>query len=757
MRIAFVVHGYPPVEAAGVELVAKEQADALAARGHEVSVFARALEPRRREGDTWDERVDGVPVRRVVSNYAPRASFRELYDNHLFDEPFRAFLRERRPEIVHAQHLVLLSPGLLGVARDEGAAVVLGLHDAFYLCHRLFLLDRDGRRCPGPDAGERCIGCLSDQAAPEAARERFAYMARALALPDAVVAPSAALARRYAAELPFLEGRVTVVDPGVPAAGALAALRRGRAAAQERETAPRVRLTFIGTWLRHKGLDLLLDALSGIDPALWQLHVHGGPVAGDGGYARDLQGRSRSLPVRWRGSFAREALPDVLREADVLVLPSRCDESYSRVVREARLAGLAVVAPACGGPAEALDDGVDALLVAPDSREDLARALERVICDHALRARISAAPASWPTVADGVAHLEAVYAEALCTRAGRLASGGTRRPTRVTVAYVTKNGAAWLEGSLRAVRRQRGDFELVEVLAVDSGSTDGTLEILARHDARVLRIPPAEFGHGRTRNLAARESRGDVVVFLTQDAEPANEGWLAALVEALDGDPLLAGVWSRHAPRPGCHPMEWRQLREFPLFQADAPRVSSARGNPDYAAHPELYYWFSNNGSAIRREVLARWPFPDVDFAEDQAWARLVLEAGWKTALIPESLILHSHAYSPWTNLRRHLDHARAMARDLGQRDTLTLGEALRAAARETRRDVAFWAGFRRRTRLRVAARWGVPALAYHLGAFTGRWLGSRAARLPEGLLDRLSLHESLRAGGGERRAGAVR
>jgi rhamnosyltransferase len=297
------------------------------------------------------------------------------------------------------------------------------------------------------------------------------------------------------------------------------------------------------------------------------------------------------------------------------------------------------------------------------------------------------------------------------------------------------------------VRRQQGDFDLVEVLAVDSGSTDGTLEILARHDVRVLRIAPQEFGHGRTRNLAARAATGDVVVYLTQDASPANDRWLAALVRGLEEDPLLAGVWSRHEPRPGCHPMEWRTLAEFPLFQDGRPRVSSARGNPDYAAHPEQYYWFSNNSSAIRRAVLLRWPFPEVEFAEDQAWARLVLEAGFRTALVPESLILHSHAYSAWTNLQRNFDHARAMAEDLGQRHAFGIGDVLRAAVRETRRDVAFWARLRGRTRARVAARWAAPALAYHLGAFGGRWLGLRAGRWPSALAGRLSLHERVRAG----------
>lgn len=743
MRIAVVVHGYPPVESAGVELVAKEQAEALAKRGHAVAVFARALDLARDDGSVSDDLVDGIPVRRVVANHGPRASFLEYEDTHRFDDAFRAFLAEHRPDVVHVQHTILLSPNLMRVARDAGCAVVLSVHDAFYLCHRIFLLDRDGRRCAGPDMGARCAPCLAGVASASDARARFDFMARALDVPDAIVAPSHALAGRYVATLPFLEGRVEVVEPGIRPVVASLEARRRRAS---RVSDDPVRVLFIGTWLPHKGLDLLIDAVGALDPARWTLTIRGEGVSGHEDYVRDLQRRTAALQVRWDGAFAASELPAILDAADVLVLPSRCDESYSRVVREARSGGLAVIAPATGGPAEGLADGQDALLVVPDDAAALRAALQRLIDEPPLLARLTAAPAVFPGVETGVNHLLKAF-EAARSRAR------TRRalPT-VTVAYVTKNGAPWLDDTLRAVRAQRGPFALAEILAVDSGSTDGTLEILARHGVSTRRIAPHEFGHGRTRNLAARDATGDIVVFLTQDATPADDDWLAPLVAALTGDPLLAGVWSRHAPRPDCHPMEWRTLAEFPLFEGlgaqSPPRVSAARGNPEYAAHPERFYWFSNNSAAFRRDILLRRPFPEVEFAEDQAWARGVLEAGFRTALVPASLILHSHAYPAWTNLQRHFDHARAMCDDLGQADDLTLAQALRASWRETGRDVAFWARLRNRTRARVVARWGMRSLVYHLGAFGGRWLGARARHLPAGLMDRLSLNERVRAGG---------
>ena len=98
---------------------------------------------------------------------------------------------------------------------------------------------------------------------------------------------------------------------------------------------------------------------------------------------------------------------------------------------------------------------------------------------------------------------------------------------RVSVLLVTKNAERYLDEVLDRIGQQRGCFQLDEIIAVDSGSRDRTLAILEAHAVRVIRIPPQEFGHGKTRNLAASHAQGDYLVFLTQDATPADADWLA--------------------------------------------------------------------------------------------------------------------------------------------------------------------------------------------------------------------------------------
>ncbi len=121
-----------------------------------------------------------------------------------------------------------------------------------------------------------------------------------------------------------------------------------------------------------------------------------------------------------------------------------------------------------------------------------------------------------------------------------------------------------LEEVLEGVFSQKG-VEAFEVVAVDSGSTDNSREILNRYPVRVEEIPPATFNHGETRNLGARLSQGTYLVYLTQDAVPGDDEWLARLVEPLREDPLVAGTFSSHRPRKDCPLMERRQILQTVL------------------------------------------------------------------------------------------------------------------------------------------------------------------------------------------------
>ena len=217
---------------------------------------------------------------------------------------------------------------------------------------------------------------------------------------------------------------------------------------------------------------------------------------------------------------------------------------------------------------------------------------------------------------------------------------------------------------LDSIGRQRGGFQVEEIIGVDSGSRDESVQILRRAGARVLTIPAPAFGHGTTRNLAASHAQGDYLVFLTQDATPANADWLENLLAPVVADPLVVGAYSRHTPRPSCHPMEWRRIVQEELSGRLDSRVNSRVNNPDYDRNPAFFYFFANTSSVVRRCTWCDIPWPEVEFGEDQLWAKRVLEAGYKTAYCADSVVYHSHAYGPWTNFRRHFEHVAALPQE---------------------------------------------------------------------------------------------
>lgn len=312
---------------------------------------------------------------------------------------------------------------------------------------------------------------------------------------------------------------------------------------------------------------------------------------------------------------------------------------------------------------------------------------------------------------------------------------------QISVIILVKNGGAYLGEVLEGVFSQKG-VEAFEVVAVDSGSTDNSREILNRYPVRVEEIPPATFNHGETRNLGARLSQGTYLVYLTQDAVPGDDEWLVKLVEPLREDPLVAGTFSSHRPRKDCPLMERRQILHTVLTSGKDKRVNTAVGNREFEKNPYPFIWFSNTGSCLRREVWEKFPFRELDFAEDQDWAKRVLEAGYKTVYVPDSIVIHSHHYRPAKNFRRHFEHARAMKEIFGK-DEFPRFKAIFSSTRESvRADFDF---LRSETgRARGFGRWFFPSLFWYLSAFTGLWLGTHIEKIPARWREKLSLQPSI-------------
>ena len=328
----------------------------------------------------------------------------------------------------------------------------------------------------------------------------------------------------------------------------------------------------------------------------------------------------------------------------------------------------------------------------------------------------------------------------------------------VSVAIPVRDGGALFERTLKALAAQTVAHELV---VCDSGSRDGSVELARSFGARVIEIEPAEFGHGRTRNLLMESASGTHVAFLTQDAEPAAADWLARLLDgfALAGD--VAVTYGPYLPRSGASARVRAELRDWfgSLSPGGGPRLD--RLQPDELALPAAALmgrrgFLSDADACLSRAAWRKVPFRDVPYAEDRALALDLLRAGFAKAYVPEAAVIHSHDYSAVQLLRRSFDEWRALGEVYGWQEPIGASHLLAQlrgdlgrTERELRREGL--APVRRAPALVVAA---TTSIARVVGAM----LGSRADQLPLRVQLALSLERRSAARQAEReREGAAR
>jgi rhamnosyltransferase len=311
-------------------------------------------------------------------------------------------------------------------------------------------------------------------------------------------------------------------------------------------------------------------------------------------------------------------------------------------------------------------------------------------------------------------------------------------PPSVTVAIPTLNAGAGFERTLDALAAQRVEHEL---LVCDSGSSDGTVELARSRGARVIGIERAAFSHGATRNLLMSEAQGTHVAFLTQDAVPADGGWLQALTAAFALDAEMALAFGPYRPRPDASPIVARELRDWfaSLSPSGTPRVD--RLQPSEIALPARALfgarsYFTDANGCVARAAWERVPFRRIAYAEDHALAVDMLRAGYAKAYMPEAVVVHSHEYSLAGWWRRSFDEARAIQEVYGYRapaDPATIVRNLRGNVG------ADWRASRVpgiRGRLGVLVR----STLHHSARIAGGALGARSGLLPSTFSGHMSL-----------------
>lgn len=221
---------------------------------------------------------------------------------------------------------------------------------------------------------------------------------------------------------------------------------------------------------------------------------------------------------------------------------------------------------------------------------------------------------------------------------------------KATVFIPTYYGEEYLSNLLEMVFNQKVPYDY-EVLIYDTSSTDDTPKIIDKYakkhsNLRFKTITKEEYGHGKTRHDAAFDAKGEIVVYLSQDAIPAHDRWLYEMVKPFELNNRVAGVLGKQDPRPDAFPLLKNEIKA--VFGNFGPDLGVTFFYKDYFIEGQASYdyisFYSDVNSAARRSILTGdVPYQPVSYAEDQLFGRDIINAGYIKAYAPRGNVVHSN------------------------------------------------------------------------------------------------------------------
>ncbi len=188
----------------------------------------------------------------------------------------------------------------------------------------------------------------------------------------------------------------------------------------------------------------------------------------------------------------------------------------------------------------------------------------------------------------------------------------------------------------------------VEIILVDSGSTDGTVSVAESFGARLVHIPSAEFTFGRSLNLGVRAATREWVVIASAHVYPVYPDWLESLLRPFEDEKVALAYGKQRGP-------ESARFSEQQIFHQWFPDASKPRQETAFC---------NNANAAIRRSLWEDNPYDEtLTGLEDLAWAKWAKEQGYAIAYVAEAEIIHVHDETPRGVFNRYRREAMAFKR----------------------------------------------------------------------------------------------
>lgn len=241
----------------------------------------------------------------------------------------------------------------------------------------------------------------------------------------------------------------------------------------------------------------------------------------------------------------------------------------------------------------------------------------------------------------------------------RLMAGPTLPPIDKSVSVIipTKNAGVEFHRLLQKLAVQKG-VRICEVLIVDSGSADGTVEIAQEQGAKIVRIAPNEFTHAYARNKGAEGATGDYLLFLVQDAVPLTDAWLWQMAGALESNGVVAVSCAEYPRADSDLFYQFLIHSQYSAAGCEQDQIyawdESCTSSPGLRSRSRL----SDVAALLRRDIFERYRYR-TDYAEDIELGARLIQDGHKLAFLCSTRVLHSHRRPAYYFLKRGYVDAR--------------------------------------------------------------------------------------------------
>ncbi len=272
----------------------------------------------------------------------------------------------------------------------------------------------------------------------------------------------------------------------------------------------------------------------------------------------------------------------------------------------------------------------------------------------------------------------------------------------VSIVIRTLNEAKHLDDLLSSIEKQDAAGIETEVVLVDSGSSDRTLQIAESHGCKIVHITRDQFSFGRSLNMGCEAASGEILVMISGHCVPTDRLWLHTLCQPLIHD--TAGyAYGRQMGGPNSR---YSECRIFAKYFPEESRI------------PQDGFYCNNANSAVKRSIWEKYRFDEeLTGLEDMRLAKRVVDDGGKVAYVAEACVYHHHEEN-WRNVKRRFEREAIALQKIMPQVHIHLFDLVRYVFS------SIWRDFKRARKERKFAEKAVEIVQYRFCQYWGSYVG---------------------------------